>query len=68
MEDRRGNPSPIMPLVRSVKETLELLIKAKTWLARVRPATWIVSAATNPEATITLYEFVEKTVKDFTYK
>ena len=58
-----------MPLIRSVKETLELLIKAKTWLSRVRPATWIVSPATKPEATITLYEFVEeKTVEDFTYK
>jgi hypothetical protein len=67
IEDRRGNPKPMIPLARSVRVTLELVIKAKTWLATVRPDTSIVSLATKPEATITLCEVVQNTTEDCTY-
>lgn len=53
IEDRRGNPSPMIPLAESVRVTVELVTKPKTWLVRVRLDSSIVSLATNPEATTT---------------
>lgn len=67
IEDRRGNPRSMIPLDISVRVTLELLTKAKTWFARVRLASSIVSLATNPEATTTSCEFVQDTIRTILY-